>query len=162
MSLVSSPAINAQPIPWPDVASQKTLEALRFESFNITATEPITTYGARLGRYLTPNLYWGGAGYGGLLGIRGGWFVGGLILGWTAPINEIFFFDLEGFFGGGGGHAAPQGGGMLVKLDGGLGYRFSPAIEAMLSAGYNYYVNGDIRSPYLGFEMRSIFYELKN
>ena len=158
-NIVSS--LCAQAIPWAKVGTQKNIESLRFESFHISASEPITTYGYRLCRFLTPSLYWGAACHSGILGIRGGWFTGGLIGGYTSNLGDSpLIYDISGFFGGGGGGGAPQGGGMMGKAEVSVGWRVNPAIEALASTGYNHFFNGAISSPYLGFEIRNIFYEL--
>ncbi len=153
--------LHAQALEWSGVATQKTIESLRFEAFNISATEPIGTYGYRLCRFLSPHLYWGGACHSGILGIRGGWFTGGLIAGYTGAVGDsALIYDLGGFFGGGGGGSAPQGGGMVGKAEASLGWHLDPSFEALVSTGYNHFFNGSISSPYLGFEVRNIFYEL--
>ena len=126
--LIFHSQLNANEIDWSGVATQKIAESLRFESFQISATEPISTYGYRLCRFLSPEFYWGGALHAGILGIRGGWFTGG----------------------------------MIAKGELSLGYRLNPGIEALLSTGYNHFLNGNISSPYVGFEIRNIFYELNH
>jgi hypothetical protein len=137
------------------------MESLRFDQFQISATEPITTYGARLSRFLNQHLYWGGSAFGAMFGQRGGWFVGGFNAGLSGSFAENWIYDLWGFYGGGGGGAAPQGGGMMGKISLGIGYRFLPGFEGILDIGYNHYFNGAISSPVAGFELRSVFYEIQ-
>ncbi len=95
---------------------------LHYESLEINTDEALGLAGVGFLMDFGPMFYAGGTGFGALGGERGGFFTGGVSLGFKPRLSQGLRFDAGGFFGGGGGGAAPQGGGMMVRLHAGASY----------------------------------------
>ncbi|HFE38924.1 MAG TPA: hypothetical protein ENK06_10990 [Gammaproteobacteria bacterium] len=94
--------------------------------------------------------------YGAVKGQRGGFFTGGLALGWRKGFLKNYFFDVNAFAGGGGGGGAPQGGGLMLRT------AFEAGINAKqnsLGLGISYvgFPNGDISSRQISINYRYSF-----
>ncbi len=132
----------ALPIHATDVEKHKTELAIGVRTYNISSSEQITLYGAKQRRYLTPDWYWGEAGYGAVSGIRSGYLEGGIQFGYQ---------NLSVMVGAGGGGSAPQGGGLVIH----------PSITiGPFEAGYVHFINGNISSPSVAFNVSLPFWEL--
>jgi hypothetical protein len=83
--------------------------------------------------------------YGAARGERGGFFTGGLALGFQYPLTEQFVFDAGLFAGAGGGGSAPQGGGLMLRPHAELAVLLQ---GGALGLGYSRveFPNGDIAS----------------
>ncbi len=96
------------------------------------------------------NNFYGGIGvYSAVSGKRGGFFTGGINIGYKYPISSIFL-DIGSFIGAGGGGAAPQGSGLMIKVYSGIMYKYKN-----LAYGINInkikFKDGSINSTQLGF-----------
>lgn len=100
--------------------------------------------------------YYGLGGYGALSGERGGFFTGGLELGYQRTLFNNISLDLGLFGGGGGGGSAPQGGGLMLRPHAGLLYdAFS--WRAGLSYSLVLFPNGDIGSDQIALQLEIPF-----
>jgi len=102
------------------------------------------------------NFYSGLGVYGAVKGRRGGFFTGGLGVGWRYPFFKNFFVDLNGFIGGGGGGSAPQGGGLMLRSAFDVGINLK---QSSVGIGYSYveFPNGDISSQQISVHYRYAF-----
>lgn len=124
-----------------------------WKSYNIYKDEKITLYGAKRLHWISDNFYWGESGYGALNGIRSGYLEGGVTAGYKDSLFQKLIYDLRLFYGAGGGGSAPSGSGMIYHITLSLGYQISDKINFMLEYGYIDYLNGDIQSPTIGFNI---------
>ncbi len=83
--------------------------------------------------------------YGAARGERGGFFTGGLALGFRYPLTSRFVFDAGLFAGAGGGGSAPQGGGLMIRPHAELAWTIN---GGALGLGYSRvdFPNGEIES----------------
>lgn len=130
------------------------------DTYYISSTEAISLYGAKEKKWLTPNLFWGEAGYGAIGGIRSGYIEGGLIAGYNQSIIAPLSCELRIFFGAGGGGGAPQGGGMIIQPTLGLDWQLTPRTSITLELGYMHFINGNISSPSLGVALNVDYWAL--
>ncbi len=92
-----------------------------------------------------PGVYAGIGGFGAVEGDLGGFFVGGLSLGWQRELGAGFSFDAGGFAGGGGGGGAPQGGGLMLRPHAGLARDCGP-FDLRLEIACVEFPDGDVGS----------------
>ncbi|MDD5457246.1 MAG: hypothetical protein PHV30_09450 [Candidatus Margulisbacteria bacterium] len=147
----------------PNFQIEKSLsaESLTFESYQVQQNESMTVGGFTYQRFFDKSkLFWGGTGYGALLGDRGGYFIGGFILGYDHYFSENFFVEPLIFVGGGGGHGAPQGGGGILRPSIAVGYLLTDSIFIKLQTGYIDFINGQIKSWLTGFTIGYNFYDV--
>ena len=130
------------------------------KTYNLPSNENIVLYGAKNKRYINDKLYWGEAGYGSLLGKRGGYLEGGVIFGYQNIYNERLNVDFRLFIGAGGGGNAPQGGGFIIHPTIGLGSVISSKWSISLELGYIKFLNGDIKSPTLAVSINRNYWNL--
>jgi len=69
-----------------------------------------------------PQIYFGIGSLGGAHGERGGFFTGGLTMGWLQPISTSHYIDLGTHIAGGGGAGAFPGSGMVSRTH--IGYEY--------------------------------------
>ena len=131
-----------------------------WKTYNISPTEPISLYGARVKKFFTENAYWGEFGFGALTGRRSGYLEGGLVLGWYQELLPKVVLDACVLVGAGGGGSAPQGGGLIANPTIGLGYHLSDWMVAFLEFGYIRFLNGDIASPTVAIQFHTFFWDL--
>ena len=105
---------------------------------------------------LNSNFYTGLGVYGAVKGKRGGFFTGGLDVGWRYFFFRNYFIDLNGFVGGGGGGSAPQGGGLMLRSAFDAGIKLK---QSSIGIGYSYieFPNGDISSHQFSIHYRYSF-----
>ena len=130
------------------------------KTYNLPSNENIVLYGAKNKRYINDKLYWGEAGYGSLLGKRGGYLEGGVIIGYQNLKERMFNLDYRLFMGAGGGGAAPQGGGFIIHPTIGLGSAISSKWTISLELGYIKFLNGDIESPTIAISINRNYWNL--
>ena len=116
-----------------------------YESVVLPENEKMGLMGINYLMTNTMGLYYGIGIYGALQGERGGFFTGGVELGYTSSIYKDLLLDVGVFAGGGGGGAAPQGGGLMLRPHITLGYDLE---DVKLGLGYSkvLFANGDIHS----------------
>ncbi len=133
----------------------KTL-AFSYEELSLPADEGMGLLGGNYLFSIYDNWYTGLGVYGAVEGKRGGFFTGGLALGWRHSFYQRFFVDLNGFVGGGGGGAAPQGGGLMLRtsIELGVDYR-----QSSFGLGYSSveFPNGNISSQQFSLNYRYSF-----
>ncbi len=100
--------------------------------------------------------YYGLGVYGAVTGQRGGFFTGGLEVGYEQKLFKNIALDLGFFGGGGGGGAAPQGGGLMLRPHAGLLYDAS-SWRAGLSYSLVEFPNGDISSDQFALQLEVPF-----
>ena len=95
---------------------------LSFEDVPVSATENMGTLGVHYDTkpFNNSDVYVGMGGYGALTGDRGGFFTGGITLGYHRYLNDNTFgdglaVDAGLFAGGGGGASAFPGGGFMLR-----------------------------------------------
>lgn len=66
--------------------------------------------------------YLGLSGFGAVNGERGGFLTGGYSMGLRLPLPRRFNADLSLFLGAGGGGGAPQGSGLMIREQAGIGF----------------------------------------
>ena len=116
-----------------------------YESVSLSSEEEMGFLGIT---YLVENqwgLYYGLGVYGAIKGQRGGFFTGGVEMGYQQKIFDHFVADMGLFAGGGGGGAAAQGGGMMLRPHVALLYD-ARYFKAGLSYSRVDFLNGDIKS----------------
>ena len=126
---------------------------VEIKGYSISKSESIQLYGAKHRKLLGNGWYWGEAGYGALFGRRSGYLEGGVFAGrfMQGPFDTII--DARLFSGAGGGGAAPQGGGFIIHPTVGIGKSLNSSLFLMLEFGYMHFINGDISSPSIGFNI---------
>jgi len=141
--------------------SYKAAESVTFEAHDVLPGENMTVGGFIYQRYITDHWFWGGAGYGALLGQRGGYFIGGFLLGYTQFIGK-WFIEPQVYLGAGGGHSAPAGmsSGGLIRNSLSLGYMISPSLFIKGHIGHINFVQGTINSWLVGFSIGSFHHEI--
>ena len=141
---------------------EKFKSALTFsgKNYSISPVESITLFGAKNKSFITPNWYWGEAGYGALGGRRSGYLEGGIMLGYVTPLNSPWMGECRLFAGAGGGGSAPQGGGCILEPTIGIGFPINAQSEMMLELGYITFLNGDIHSLTLGLSINWYYWNL--
>lgn len=100
--------------------------------------------------------YYGLGVYGAMTGQRGGFFTGGLEVGYQLHLHENIALDLGVFGGGGGGGAAAQGGGLMLRPHAGLIY---DANDYRVGLTYSQveFPNGNISSNQMGLQLEIPF-----
>ena len=146
-------------IPINEIYKQRRSIVFEVKRYNISSTEEIILYGGKEKKFINNNLYWGEAGYGALSGKRGGYLEGGLILGYQS-YKELVNIDYRLFIGAGGGGSAPQGGGFILNPTIGIGPILSPKWNCFLDFGYIKFLNGDISSKTIAFNINRFFWHL--
>lgn len=131
------------------------------KTYTILGLERIYLFGAKERKFITPNFYWGEAGYGAISGKRSGYLEGGIICGYQSEILKNWLVDFRLFTGAGGGGSAPQGGGLIVNPTLGVGYRFTPQHTFFLEIGYIRFLNGDIESITFAMNLNQAFWRLQ-
>ena len=97
-----------------------------------------------------PGLVLGVGAFGGASGDLGGFFTGGLDVGWRAPGWHGFDAELGAFVGGGGGGGGPQGGGLMLRPFAALERELGP-VALRLELAHTRFPNGDIADTGLAF-----------
>lgn len=115
---------------------------LKFQNEHMGLLE--TSYLFNFGRFYT-----GLSVYSAVTGKRGGFFTGGVTLGYKLPVQKLYI-DSGVFIGGGGGGHAPQGSGLMTKIYAGLLF---PYHRYNLGININHvkFKDGEIDSTQLGF-----------
>jgi hypothetical protein len=144
---------------YPTILPIQAQESLQIEHFTVQHGETIGVLGYSYKRFFDPSFYWGGSGYGAIAGQRGGFFIGGFVLGKIIPITETLAIEPQIFVGGGGGHAAPQGGGGIIRPSLSLVYSLKP-LAISLTVGHIRFINGAIDSDLLSFGLSWDIYEI--
>ena len=139
---------------------QKHSVVFEIKAYNISQEESIVLYGAKNKKFLNDHVYWGEAGYGSISGIRGGYLEGGLIIGFEKSYKRLLNVDYRFFMGAGGGGAAPQGGGFIVNPTIGIGTNISSKWKVFLDFGYIKFLNGNISSKTIAFNINRNFWNL--
>ena len=139
---------------------QKHSIVFEIKRYNISSDESIVLYGGKNKKFLNDNLYWGEAGYGAVSGIRGGYLEGGFIIGYEKSYRILLNMDYRLFMGAGGGGSAPQGGGFIVNPTIGIGVNVSSKWKIFLDLGYIKFLNGDIESKTIAFNINRNFWNL--
>ncbi len=142
-----------------DFNKQLIAETIVMERYNITNQESITVGGFIYQRYLNSYLFWGGAGYGALYGQRGGYFIGGFVVGITWDIGK-WIIEPMSFLGGGGGHGAPQGGGGIIRPSLAIGWKLTQDMIIKCHYGMIDFINGQIKSDVIGCSLGVLSYEI--
>ncbi len=126
-------------------------EGMYRSTYEIIALEKDEDMGLMGIDYLIKNdldIYYGIGIYGALYGERGGFFTGGIALGYQPALYKDIYADIGFFTGGGGGGAAAQGGGLMLRPHIALLYD-----TKYFSMGLGYskvlFPNGDINSDQL-------------
>jgi len=130
--------------------------AFSYDNLQLPDNESMGLLGGNYLFDLNYNFYSGLGVYGAVKGRRGGFFTGGLDVGWRYFIFRNFFIDLNGFVGGGGGGAAPQGGGLMLRSAFDAGIKLN---QSSIGIGYSYveFPNGDISSQQVSVNYRYSF-----
>jgi len=144
---------------------QRHLISIDTKTFRYSAVtgENITLLGGRSRTFLTPNWYWGEAGYAAVGGKRQGYIEGGLIAGYRQEWADMWFVDLGAFLGaaGGGGGAPEEGGGFNTQVTLDLGMSFLQDWTVGIQYGYTKFINGDIESALWGLNFGYQFWALQ-
>lgn len=143
------------------LTKQKQVITLEWKMYQLPGDENIALYGAKNRKFLSDCWYWGEAGYGALSGKRSGYLEGGIFTGFLSLLSTNLLMDARLFFGAGGGGSAPQGGGMIVHPTIGLGKAVNDQHFVMLELGYIKFLNGEIESLTLGFNVNRNLWLLK-
>jgi hypothetical protein len=135
-----------------DITINKGLYRTTYETLSLPEDENMGFLGIN---YLLANemgFYYGVGVYGAITGERGGFFTGGLELGYQQTLIHNLVFDVGIFGGGGGGGSAPQGGGLMLRPHAGLLY---DASSWKLGLAYSKvkFPNGDIDSNQLSLQL---------
>lgn len=133
---------------------------VEWKTYRISDTEEISLYGAKERKFFTENWYWGEAGYGALTGKRAGYLEGGIFIGYQTRSDFPVEVDFRLFAGAGGGGAAPQGGGLIVHPTVGIGWDLNSMVSVFVEAGYMHFLNGNISSPSIGFNINMNYWNL--
>lgn len=97
---------------------------ISFDSFKVSDSESMGAMGVHYDLRpfdAIPNIYFGIGGYGALIGDRGGFFTGGITIGWQQDIVKLpllgnnSLLEIGIFAGAGGGHSAFPGGGTMLR-----------------------------------------------
>lgn len=107
-----------------DVKIHKNLFRTTFETVKLpTGLDPMGLLGINYLHKNDSNFYYGFGLYGSLTGQRGGFFSGGIELGYEYPISNNISLDLGGYLGGGSGENKQVfGDGLMLRLHSGLVY----------------------------------------
>lgn len=93
-----------------------------YENITLPGNETMGLLGINYLKH-SENFYYGMGFYGSLKGKRGGFFSGGLELGYKYPLLDNIQFDIGGFVGGGSGNTKEVfGNGLMVRTHAGLLY----------------------------------------
>lgn len=88
-----------------------------------SGTKPMGLLGINYLRNTDSNLYYGAGIYSSITGERGGFFCGGVTLGYQYPLTKKILFDAGGFIGGGSGaNKKVFGQGLMQRVHGGIAY----------------------------------------
>ncbi|MGB5965632.1 MAG: hypothetical protein WBG65_08860 [Sulfurimonadaceae bacterium] len=139
-----------------DVTINKGLYRATYETLSLPGNEDMGFLGIN---YLLTNemgFYYGLGVYGSITGERGGFFTGGLELGYQHNLFKTILLDVGLFGGGGGGGAAPQGGGLMLRPHAGLLY---DASSWRLGLAYSKvkFPNGEIDSDQISLQLEMPF-----
>ena len=143
-----------------ELEKEKNSLSVNLKTHSISSSEQITLYGAKRRKFLTPNWYFGEAGFGAISGKRSGYLEGGVIGGYFKEISPRWNLALELLIGAGGGGSAPQGGGLIICPSIGIGYQFTRTFSIMSELGYSHFINGDISSLTAGLELNMNIWNL--
>ncbi len=94
------------------------------------------------------NFYTGLSVYSAITGKRGGFFTGGVNLGYKYPLEKIIL-DSGLFIGGGGGGHAPQGSGLMLKIYAGALYPLNKNFNLVANLNHIKFKDGEIDSTQL-------------
>ncbi len=139
----------------------KMMYTAEWKTYSLSETEPISLYGAKRRYFLTPEWYWGEAGYGAVSGKRSGYLEGGVITGFLGSFFDNWVIDCRFFIGAGGGGSAPQGGGFLIHPTIGIGWQWTPSLSALVEWGYIRFLNGNISSWTMAVTINLSFWEVE-
>ncbi|MEW5755420.1 MAG: hypothetical protein AB1810_03895 [Pseudomonadota bacterium] len=128
-----------------------------FETLALPGDEEMGLLGGNYLLRFSDRFYGGLGAYGALTGERGGFFTGGLALGYQLPLSQRLALDIGGFVGGGGGGSAPQGGGLMLRPHLSLMHR-NDDFAAGLSVSRVDFPNGDIGSTQWSLVLEKRFY----
>lgn len=127
--------------------------AFSYDELKLPDNESMGLMGGHYLFHLNHNVYSGLGVYGAVKGRRGGFFTGGLDIGWRYTFFRNYFIDINGFAGGGGGGSAPQGGGLMLRSAFDIGINLK---QSSFGLGYSYveFPNGDISSQQVSLHYR--------
>ena len=74
--------------------------------------------------------------------------------------SNSVLIDTRLFTGAGGGGSAPQGSGFIMHYTVGLGRQWTPAISSLVETGYISFLNGNISSMTIGFNININYWDL--
>jgi hypothetical protein len=128
-----------------------------FEGIRLPGSERVGLLGTSylVDTSLLPGLAIGPAVYGGATGDRGGFFTIGGEAAWRHPISGPLGIEVGVYAGAGGGHAAPVGGGLMIRPHVDLLWDFGP-LAVGLSVSKVHFPNGNIDSTQFGIVLDAI------
>jgi hypothetical protein len=86
--------------------------------------------------YYNPNYYISWAVYGATNGVRGGYGIAAVGVGYRRELTPKLNWDSKFFLGSGGGKDIPANGGLAVEVLSGLSYRLTKSLFLDVKAGY--------------------------
>ncbi len=130
-----------------------------YENLKISSTEYMGLLGVDYLFDYNSFFNYGFSVYGAVSGDRGGFFVGGVKLEASEPLDNNIYLNQTIFAGGGGGASAGQGGGLMLRGFIGAEYRRK---KHSIKVGYSKvkFPNGSIDSSQLSFAISSKFKSL--
>ena len=136
-----------------NLRKRRHIESIVIETYMPSSRGSVSLIGVHLDQFITKRLYTGVATY---IAVRGeggvgGYGVFGPKLGISQPISKRVFFDSNFLIGGAGGGGMPIGGGFVIRLESGLGFKLSKSLLFKVSGGY--FRGGSYRAPLVNFSV---------
>lgn len=118
-----------------------------------SADQPVGNLGVQIDHFLSPRWFLTGQGLAAYAGDAGAYMTGQLGVGTQWPVSGRWFVEGEALLGAAGGGGLAVGGGLVGQLNANLGYRLSPALSLLATAGHIRAAGGDFRANVTGLSL---------
>lgn len=123
------------------------------EGWRTRPEQNVGNLGVQIDYLLTPNWYLTGQGLGAYTGDAGAYMIGLLGLGLRVPLGSKVFVEGEAMVGAAGGGGLAVGPGLVGQANLNLGYKLTPSLSLIGSAGYIKAFDGKFQAPVVGLAL---------
>lgn len=143
-----------------DAIVTKSFSRISYETLTIPDDQEMSIVGVNFLFNSDIGFYYGFGAYGAVNGNRGGFFTGGLELGYQQPLFKNIVLDLGFFGGGGGGGRAPKLAGLMLRPHAGLLYNASSWKMGIAYSGVKF-TNANSSSKQIALESDQVVVQLE-